>query len=522
MRLTADPLPAATEHLHDILVPALLKWLMHNGEDTGQHGGQHGQHEQGKVMGGNDVHNDVHNDAYEEKQQADKENTQQENTPPHHTPATPPPLPSPPSSSEAAVVLYGSLLPRLMETLQGVLLRCPYLPGTDNILIQQGEAELRALSDAAAAQVEVLLQVYLQLLPPLRHVARSTMPTWARAAAAGVANGRASPPQTAATDLVGDAHVGDAHVGDAHVGDAHVGDAHVGDAHVGDAHVGDAHVGDAHVGDAHVGDAHVGTQRHQVGHQGVDVQHDGTQPAQPSSTAAPVAAAAHGEDDAAPPATLDTATHESTARPPTVTATGTTTITAPHTNNNNNDDDVDTPGAADGGAAVDGDNDGDTLAAAVDGDGGDDVDTAAVDDNSNELHDDTNDSEVHDNTNDNEVHDNTNDNEVNDEQLHAALACWVNHPQHEEWAVVEAITQVVLPGLLVVTRCIPPLSDMGALRSRMARVLRSTVAMVGQGFSQAVVEPMFFESATVGGWGWGDEEVVVWMCGLVGGGAVCV
>lgn len=31
---------------------------------------------------------------------------------------------------------------------------------------------------------------------------------------------------------------------------------------------------------------------------------------------------------------------------------------------------------------------------------------------------------------------------LSDAQLHAALACWLRHPQHDSWAVVEAVVQV--------------------------------------------------------------------------------
>lgn len=72
--------------------------------------------------------------------------------------------------------------------------------------------------------------------------------------------------------------------------------------------------------------------------------------------------------------------------------------------------------------------------------------------------------------------------------------CWQSFLQHHS---VYTPSQVALPGLLAVVRCTPPQSETGPLRGRLARTIRSLVALLGPHLCSEVAEPLFIASATV-------------------------
>lgn len=141
VRLAADPSPAVTDLLLHGLLPALLRRLTGGWVSDASHADIHP--EQQHPAGVRLAAAAENSEAGEPKRAA----WLAENQGPIDGDQGP--------SEEQGVVLYGSLLPRVVEALQAVLLRCPYMPGTDGVLVQRGEAELRGVSDATAAQVRL-------------------------------------------------------------------------------------------------------------------------------------------------------------------------------------------------------------------------------------------------------------------------------------------------------------------------------------------------------------------------------
>ncbi|DBA87750.1 hypothetical protein WJX77_004203 [Trebouxia sp. C0004] len=76
-------------------------------------------------------------------------------------------------------LLHTSLLPAVLSEIRGLIERCPFLAGTSEELLQEGQAELRAVNDHQQRQVQVLLRLYTSLLPQLRHAALQARPSWA-------------------------------------------------------------------------------------------------------------------------------------------------------------------------------------------------------------------------------------------------------------------------------------------------------------------------------------------------------
>ncbi|KAL3158276.1 hypothetical protein ABBQ38_010522 [Trebouxia sp. C0009 RCD-2024] len=61
--------------------------------------------------------------------------------------------------------------------------KCPFLASTQEAVLQEGQAELRAVNDHQQRQVQILLRLYTILLPNLRQAALQTAPSWAGGAA---------------------------------------------------------------------------------------------------------------------------------------------------------------------------------------------------------------------------------------------------------------------------------------------------------------------------------------------------
>ncbi|DBB17843.1 hypothetical protein WJX82_008236 [Trebouxia sp. C0006] len=76
-------------------------------------------------------------------------------------------------------LLHTSLLPAVLSEIRALIERCPFLAGTSEELLQEGQAEMRAVNDHQQRQVQVLLRLYTSLLPHLRHAALQARPSWA-------------------------------------------------------------------------------------------------------------------------------------------------------------------------------------------------------------------------------------------------------------------------------------------------------------------------------------------------------
>lgn len=76
-------------------------------------------------------------------------------------------------------LLHTSLLPAVLSDIRALIERCPFLAGTSEELLQEGQAELRAVNDHQQRQVQVLLRLYTSLLPHLRQAALQARPSWA-------------------------------------------------------------------------------------------------------------------------------------------------------------------------------------------------------------------------------------------------------------------------------------------------------------------------------------------------------